>query len=385
MTDVGFLIVYENESTTLDFKREQYVKEKYQNFVKDIMSMANAPVDGNKYIIVGVKERPDGSREFHSVEDFVDQATYEQIIKENVEPAINFTYKPFVMDEYKFGVFEIQKGEDPPYMMKKDYKELKKGDSFIRRGSQQDRLTRRDLDELLLMKSKKAFNGKILVGFNKKYDVNTTITALRKLPLPSIKAEEKIKSILKSRENETPQTPKLLNEMYKKYAFGTYFEPIPYEERSVKELEEDLKNINKDYKDEDDYYVSESLSKKINLNIRNNGNEYLEDASIELKIKKGTVYVFSHIPIKPSILMNPHALADTTNMYYPSVVKEKDYYIVKQDIGDLKHLQDEEAFGVPLRVFFGEKLIGEKLIWTYKIHAKNLTVPLTGELFVEVV
>ena len=48
----------------------------------------------------------------------------------------------------------------------KRFSGFKKGDCYIRRGSQQDRLTRRDLDELLASRSNYYFNGKISVGFN---------------------------------------------------------------------------------------------------------------------------------------------------------------------------------------------------------------------------
>ena len=87
MENIEWLIKYERESTRLDFKREQYKKEKNKNLIKDIMSMANAPIDGKKYIVVGVKDKTDGEKEYHAIqkEEFIDQATYEQVIRENIE------------------------------------------------------------------------------------------------------------------------------------------------------------------------------------------------------------------------------------------------------------------------------------------------------------
>lgn len=155
LSNIEWLIKFEREGTKLDFKKEQYRKEKYQDLIKDIMSMANAPVEGKRYIIVGVKEKPDGTKEYFSIprEEIVDQATYQQIVRENVEPNIQFSYYSVEIDGDIFGVFEIANCNNPPYMMKKDYKaNLKKGECFVRKGSQQERMIRRDLDEILQFK-----------------------------------------------------------------------------------------------------------------------------------------------------------------------------------------------------------------------------------------
>ena len=47
------LILYENENTNLDFKKVEYRKENYEEFLKDIISFANANSKGIKYIIIG--------------------------------------------------------------------------------------------------------------------------------------------------------------------------------------------------------------------------------------------------------------------------------------------------------------------------------------------
>lgn len=41
MSNIKFLIQYEQEGTKLDFKREQYRKRKYKDLIKDIMTMVN--------------------------------------------------------------------------------------------------------------------------------------------------------------------------------------------------------------------------------------------------------------------------------------------------------------------------------------------------------
>lgn len=391
MSNIEWLIRYEREGTKLDFKRQQYHKEKYQDLLKDIMSMANTPIGGKRYIIVGVKEKPDGTKEFHPIpkDEIVDQATYQQIVRENIEPNINFSYYSIELDGNLLGIIEIDKCEDPPYMMKKDYKALKKGDCFIRRGSQQERITRRDIDEVLQFKSHIYFDDKISIGFNKNFDQKLTIKAVKEFKLPSRKAKEKIESILEKRKEESKFGPKSHLERFglNISAFRDPFQSVPYEERETEELEKNLENVLETYKDDDWYYIGEQMSNKINFTLRNNGTKYLEDVSIVFKIPKELVGVMDRVHSKPKsryeslIAPNIPGLAN----HYPNVVEEDGYYIIDENIGALKHHQDTEVFNEHLRVFFGPKSLNKSFTWSYTIYAKNLPNPINGDLTVEVI
>lgn len=390
MNNLEWLIRYDSEGTKLDFKREQYHKGNYQDLIKDIMSMANAPVEGKRYIVVGVKDRPDGTKEFSSINgvDFIDQATYQQIVRENIEPTINFSYYPKEIDEYLLGIFEIDENNNPPYMMRKDYKMLKKGECFIRRGSQQERLTRRDLDEILEIKSKKIFNDKISIGFNNDSEKKLTIRSVREIKLPSQNAKEKIESILKSRKEASRLgLNSAIGELgLSMTRFRMPFESVPYEDREVDELEKNLKNVVDTYNDHDWYYIGEKMSEKLNLFLKNDGNQYLEDVVIKLRIPSEHVRVMDKIHSKP--ISNPLLISGSLfheSISYPNVLKEAENYIVEENLGDLKHHQGIEAFNENLRVFFRPQSLGEILTWTYTIYAKNLPSPISGELTVEVI
>ncbi|MDU4959076.1 MAG: ATP-binding protein [Sporomusaceae bacterium] len=144
------IIKYEQENTYIDFKKCQYVKEKNQDLIKDIMAMANANYNGEKYIIVGVKSVPGNENALVGIDDDVnDDAEYQQIIYENIEPQIKFSYFSEDICCKKVAYFIIyQDNTDRPYMMRKDFGKLTKGDSFKRIGSSQVRLVRHDLDTI---------------------------------------------------------------------------------------------------------------------------------------------------------------------------------------------------------------------------------------------
>ena len=161
------IIEYDEESTNLDFKKEEYHKNDYASLIKDISSMANAVNNEIKRIVIGVKHRPGEDKEFIGVENLTDQATLENVIQENIEPNINFKYYPYKFKNITLGIIEIYDNFDKPYMMRKDYSTLKKGDMWIRKGSRQSRVTREDLDKMFDFRKKVAFDNKVTIGFGK--------------------------------------------------------------------------------------------------------------------------------------------------------------------------------------------------------------------------
>ena len=82
MKQIDDLIKFENENTSLDFKAVQYSKPMHEALIKDVMAMANAHISGDRYIIVGVKHRPDGTKEYLGINkrDFTDGAIYYQLL-----------------------------------------------------------------------------------------------------------------------------------------------------------------------------------------------------------------------------------------------------------------------------------------------------------------
>lgn len=140
------LIRYENESTYVDFKRSQY--ENKESFLKDIMAMANANTDISKrYIIIGVKHSPKGSREFFGIprDEFKYDADNQDLVRQNIEPEIKFIYKSFEFEEHLLGIFEISECEQRPYVMKKTQGKLEQGACWLNDISRPTHLSEHDV------------------------------------------------------------------------------------------------------------------------------------------------------------------------------------------------------------------------------------------------
>jgi len=403
MINFDDLIKYENENTSLDFKAIQYKKGQHEDLVKDIMSMANADVENDRYIIIGVSHKSSGDRETLNIKkgDFIDSAIYQQIIRENIEPEIKLEYSPYKYKGKLLGIFKISSCSDKPYTMKKDFGKLKKGDSFIRKGTHEPRMTRRDLDIIIEKKIKKhKFDGKIQLSFSE-YGLSQEIELMANSDkkLPSQRAAEKIKGIIKEKQLAKIKTQNAdftkissIFELQKRlienpFRVANPLAPIPYEQRTLEELQKNLKKVDQTYHDDDCYEFFELNSHKINISILNEEDKYIEDASIQLQIKK-----IQGLLIPEKIYKEPTnnftkimAGSSYESMNYPKVDSTGTSIVIYQKIGDIKHHIPIDAFKVPIRIAFLNQLVGEIIEIKCKIFGKNLIKPLTETLKIKII
>lgn len=142
------LILCGNECTYLDYKKVEYNKDNKSELIKDIVSMANSNHIGEKYIIIGIKHTPGQDLDICGVEAITDEANYQQLLQENVEPEINFQYFDMIINDKKIAVFRIFDTTNKPYLLKKHHDKLEKGDGWIRVGSKKRPLIRNDLEQM---------------------------------------------------------------------------------------------------------------------------------------------------------------------------------------------------------------------------------------------
>lgn len=120
MRDIIYLIENGNENDYLDFKAKDYVDK--GDFLIDIMSMANSKDEDDKYIIIGVKDKINGEKEIIGIEEVKEQAEFQQLVNDNIEPKIKFEYRTIQYKDKMLGYYKISKdNKDRPYMAKKQY------------------------------------------------------------------------------------------------------------------------------------------------------------------------------------------------------------------------------------------------------------------------
>lgn len=379
-------ILYENENSGLDFKAIQYKKNKFSDLLIDVIAMANADISGERFIIIGVNHHTSGERDILGInEKFIDSATYQQLINENIEPELKIEYSPLKIKNCKVGIFKILDCHEQPYMMKKDYNTVRKGDSFIRKGTHQTRITRNDLDRIFSKKlTKNNFDGKIDLFFKDTNSNLKVISAIDELQYPSDIAAEKIQKLIRQKEKDSRSENDLTGLRIK--SFPSVLGYTSYEERDLETLKKNLKDIKETYREEDLHYLFEQKGEKINIIILNNGDKYLEDASIQIKIKKDEGFAIAdriyEKPIQRNILDPASAFIEPSfdSINYPSLNEDKNYYMFFENLKNLRHLIPTDVFDVPIRIVAGQQLIGKDILFDCKLFGKNLIKPIEFNL-----
>lgn len=399
MDDLQELILYENENTRLDFKREEYRKENYSSLLKDVLAFANANTKEDRFIIIGLKPKSSEDRGFYGIkEELTDAATYQQLVFENIEPEISIDYFPYNFQEYILGVLKVSGCNNPPYLMKKDYGDgknrLYRGEGFIRKGTHQTRLMRADYDKYSQTKiTEKYFNEEVEFTFS-------TLNCINEIELISIDEIERPSQIQKVKIEKILQEKRKEAKLYKKLgvpliAFGGIGNSmaimhasfnrtaIPYENRDIETLEENLKDIESTYLEEDYYVFFEENTNKCNISIYNKGHKYIEDASLILKIPKlDGILVLDKVYKKPKHGTGFGNL-DISHHHYPQVSEDGDYYIIKDSIGDVKHQLNRKVFDVDLRIYATTKIRVESFVIFCELFAKNIMTSISQEIIIK--
>ena len=103
------------ESTLLDFKARMYdfsddsELRSTAKFIKDVISFCNTIRAETSYIITGVEQGRSGEKILHGLVNDVDDAIFQDKVKDKVYPRPVFQYYSIVFNGKNFGVFEFPK------------------------------------------------------------------------------------------------------------------------------------------------------------------------------------------------------------------------------------------------------------------------------------
>lgn len=143
MNDVLFeRWLYESESDSLDFKRDQYKfsgasDDEKSELLKDIVAMANSWCQGDRYIVIGIEDRSEKPNLLHGVTEHIDDASIQQFVNGKVSGICAFEYRTYTKDMKTYGILRIYVQKRPLFLLK-NYGKLKANTVYVRRGSSTD-------------------------------------------------------------------------------------------------------------------------------------------------------------------------------------------------------------------------------------------------------
>lgn len=132
-------LLWEEETSSLDFKRDQYpfvgaTDDQKSELLKDLLAFANAFRRSDAYILVGVKEVKGWQSEIIGISTDIDDSQFQQFVNGKTNRILEFSYRAMDLDGEKIGIFHIPLQQRPVFL-KKDYGKLKKNEVYYRLGT----------------------------------------------------------------------------------------------------------------------------------------------------------------------------------------------------------------------------------------------------------
>ena len=132
-------LLYEEESDSLDFKRDQYrfdnaTKPEKAELLKDILAFANAWRRTDAYILIGIEEIKGTKNKVVGVSKHIEDASLQQFVNSKTQRPVYFSYQARLCEDKKVGIIHIPVQERPIYL-KKDFGGLSKNVVYVRRGT----------------------------------------------------------------------------------------------------------------------------------------------------------------------------------------------------------------------------------------------------------
>jgi len=369
--------------TGVQFRKDKYGSSSIRSFLRDVLALANAPVDGPRYIIVGADFDSKNHKCVHSIdaEDFSGKPSYQALANEYIEPPLRIRYKPVTIDGQRVGVFEIGDSQDRPYMMRIDYSEkLRRGDAYVRAKNSIMKMGRRQLAELFERKFRDSVSADdIEIGFpGEIIHKDFSLSSCDLSQLPSAEASKKLNQLIdiRSKSRSTGSTTVMARLTHARL-FGA---DDPYVDRSPEQLMQEMSELRAKYRDQDNHFLFESRAERMQMVVYNQGSEPIIDASLSLVMPNhNAFYVADVLPKMP----RKGGFADRTPdeiAGYPSVVLKDDSVQVTSKIGDIPVGEPMDVFVAPLRLCVGKDLAGKRFGVRYSLHGQNLRSPAKGQL-----
>jgi len=132
-------LLHEEESSALDFKRDQYpfvgaTNDEKSELLKDVLAFANAWRRATAYILIGVEEVKGGRSIVHGVTQHLNDNDLQQFVNSKTTRPVQFSYEAFSFEGKQVGVITMP-NQKRPFLLSSDFGKLKKQTVYARQGS----------------------------------------------------------------------------------------------------------------------------------------------------------------------------------------------------------------------------------------------------------
>jgi hypothetical protein len=373
------LVLEAPADSSLAFREKVYRRGDQGELLRDLIALANAAVVGRRFLILGVVDRPRGTRKFPGISQRSWRsfcAVAQDFLARTVEPALRISFETVEVGTALVGAVCLDSCEDPPYLLAQRVgAALPAGCGWRRHGTRIRRLMRKDFESIFSARMRRDGVGDVRVGFPG--ELPREELELEVLPLddlPSRRAAGRVERMIEARRVSRAVLGRTDTRIVRLVHTQVEGSAVPYQERGTSTLRVLLENIPEEHAAADDHYRFEQRAHRVNFMLQNLADRPQTDLVLTLKIPRIDG-------------------VDVAERLYPAVsdfVSRQDMY-PKVDIGprtitvQATHIRIPRqgcigAFAEPLRLLLREPAAGRILRIAYTLQGSTLERPVQGRL-----
>lgn len=358
-------------SPNLSF-RDPFIEHDPEQLVQEVIGLANADVDGARYIIFGVNK---GAMEGSGIVGMAESAVAElkkahRLVSALIKPVLQLAFIFDKIDGKLVGALEIDGCDAAPYIVRRDYSnKLAGGQSWMRDGRELRAVQPNDLEQISARVASKQ-TWAVEVGFGDQSDCEQIEL---KIPdtsnPPSMEAKHKIKKTLDWKESVKNKLGTMNTQISRLFHVQEHGAEVEFDTRGMDTLIGLHENIGDEFTDSDAYYFLEEKALKLTLTICNKDEEGLEDVHIELAFPRIEGFaVTDHLYSSPEDKRTP---LEIEMLDYPKVRRVKNGSVASASLGYLAPNRSQQVFNCALRLAVAPTMRGKKVAIAFTLRAKN--------------
>ncbi len=366
------------------FRERPYAAVEKQALVRDVVGLANALVDGSRYLILGVRDQGPDQREFVGIsDDEISEARkiYQSLILAYVEPDLALDLDIVELDGNAVAIFSLNRCDSPPYLLKQNLSNsMREGSGWILHEELPTRLRRPDMQTLFQKTlSGSAHQPKIEVGFvGKDLADELVLDALDLAQMPSKMAGDKFRKLMEAKQVARDVGARTLTHIQRLIHVREFGAAQPYENASDTSLKRRMTSTEEEHYWADDYYEYETRTHKVNLDLTNHGEVALRDGQLTLEFPR-----FDGFGVSEYLRTSPND-EEGIPTEYPSVSAGEKKIRIHTNVCAVPGGVTVPAFTEPLRIWAREPAKGRTLPVDFRLIGSGLSEPVTGTLRIRI-
>ena len=347
----------------------------HEDLVKEVIGLANADVDGPRYILFGVNAGAMEGSGYVGIADsaMADLKKAHRLLSAMIEPILHLAFIYDKINSKLVGALEIDGCDEGPYVVGQDFsEELSRGRCWIREGHELRAVHQSDLAS----KSTPEASGphklieppQLKVGFDDQPDrklLEMTVPDTSDPPFAGEKQKlKKPLSLTQTIKNVVETVTVQILRLGKAH--------------KLDESTDMFSETQTIFASASDHYYFEEKALQLNLTVCNEGTESVEDVSIELGFPRIPDFgIADHLYLSP---FDKRSANEIKNLGYPKVENLDSAILVRSSLDVLHPGSPQQVFRCPLRMAVGPGMQGKKIAILYTLRWQNKEIIGKGRL-----